>query len=81
MFLVAFDGNHCYVKNLPNSGTRFYTYNHFVSNVGGYGKQTDGRAFHNTMLFHLMESERLNIPPVDNLPGTEIIYKRHGQAK
>lgn len=86
--LGAIDGKHCRVKCPPKSGSMFYNYKHFFSivlqgvadahcrfvaiEVGGYGKQSDGGTFRNSSLFHLMESERLNIPPDDKLPGTEI---------
>lgn len=87
--LGAIDGKHCRVKCPPHSGTMFYNYKHFFSivlqgvadancrfvaiEVGGYGKQSDGGTFRNSSLFHLMESGRLNIPPDEVLPGTDIV--------
>lgn len=85
----AIDGKHVRVKCPPHSGSMFYNYKQFFSialqavadakyrfvavEVGGYGKQSDGGTFRNSLLFQLMESGRLNIPSDDVLPGTSIV--------
>lgn len=85
----AIDGKHVRVKCPPHSGSMFYNYKQFFSivlqavadanyrfvavEVGGYGKQSDGGTFRNSSLFQLMQSERLDIPQDDVLPGTSIV--------
>lgn len=43
----------------------------FISiEVGGFGKQSDGGRFDNSVLCKLMEKNMLNIPPDCNLPNS-----------
>lgn len=87
--LGAIDGKHIRLKCPQHSGTMFYNYKNFYSvvlqavadgnykfitiDVGGYGKQSDGGTFRSSSLYHLLQSDALNIPPDIALPSTDIV--------
>lgn len=84
----SLDGKHCQIKCPKNSGSSYFNYLKYFSlvlqgvadadkkfltvEVGARGKQSDGGTFASSALFHLMDSNSLNVPPEKNLPGTNI---------
>lgn len=84
----AIDGKHIRIKCPKHSGTMYFNYKHFYSivlqavadaryrfiiiDVGGYGKQSDGGTFRSSEMFQLLSKGRLNIPPSDFLPDTNV---------
>jgi len=86
--LGSIDGKHCQIKCPTNSGTSHFNYLKYFSlvlqgvadaekkfitiEVGSRGKQNDAGIFAASSLFKLIESNSLNIPPNQNLPGTNI---------
>lgn len=82
------DGKHVRIIYPPHSGTMFYNYKKFYSivlqavcdanyrfiiiDVGAFGKQSDGGTFTSSEMYNLLESNQLNIPEDDFLPGTDI---------
>jgi hypothetical protein len=80
------DGKHCQVKCPPKSGSTYYNYLKYYSvvlqgvadadkkfliiEVGGRGKQSDGGTFAGSKLFELLERNEFNVPPEQELPGT-----------
>lgn len=87
--LGAIDGKHVRIKCPSHSGSMFYNYKNYFSivlqavadanykfittDVGGYGKQSDGGTFRSSSLFRLMESGGLHIPPDSTLPSTDVV--------
>lgn len=47
-------------------------YRFVVIDVGGCGKQNDGKTFEASDLFRLMQTNKLEIPNPANLPGTNV---------
>jgi len=86
--LGSIDGKHCQIKCPQNSGSSYFNYLKYFSlvlqgvadaekkfitiEVGARGKQSDGGTFAASKLCKLLESNNLNIPPNQCLPGTNI---------
>lgn len=86
--LGCLDGKHVRIKCPAHSGSMFFNYKHFFSmvlqglvdghyrfvviDVGGCGKQNDGKTFEASDLFRLMQTNKLEIPNPANLPGTNV---------
>lgn len=82
------DSKHVRIKCPEKSGSMFYNYKHFFSmvlqglvdahyrfivvDVGGCGKQNDGKTFESSDLFRLMQTNTLDIPHPACLPGTNV---------
>lgn len=82
------DGKHVRIKCPKKSGSMFHNYKQFFSivlqglvdghyrfiviDVGGCGKQNDGKTFEASDLFKLMKTESLDIPNSEYLPGTNV---------
>ena len=74
----ALDGKHIALVNPANSGSIFYSYKGFPSIVlmalsdadscftlvdcGQYGRVCDAGVFQNSVIYHLLEGNQLNIP-------------------
>lgn len=85
--LGAVDGKH--VEIINPLGSMYFNYKGYSSivlmavadssyrfvyvDVGGYGKDNDSTAFKRTSLWQGIESNRIELPPAKNLPGTNII--------
>lgn len=86
--LGSIDGKHCQIKCPANSGSSHFNYLRYFSlvlqgvsyaekkfitiEVGARGKQSDGGTFAASTLFKRLESNSLNVPPDQTLPGTNI---------
>jgi hypothetical protein len=82
------DGKHCQVKCPPKSGSTYYNYMKYYSvvlqavadadkkfliiEVEGKGKQSDGGTFVGSGLFESLEKNTFNVPPDQELPGTNM---------
>lgn len=80
----AIDGKHIRIKCPPRSGTMFYNYKQYFSivlqavsdanckfiftEIGAYGKQSDGGTFRSSQMYKLMVRQRLNVPDEECLP-------------
>lgn len=82
------DGKHIRIKAPQNSGSMFYNYKHFFSivlqavtgpnyrfittEVGAFGKESDGGVFTNSNLCKQLENGALNVKSEKCLPGSDI---------
>ena len=71
----------------PNSGSIYNNYKKFFSvvliaivgpdykflmvDIGSYGSDNDSAIFNNTAFYQMMETNELNLPPDESLPGTD----------
>ncbi|KAJ8910966.1 hypothetical protein NQ315_003659 [Exocentrus adspersus] len=85
----AIDGKHCQIKCPPNSGTTHFNYLKYYSlglqavadankkfitiEVGSKGSESDGGVFQSSTLYNLLETNRLNVPPDQALPNSNIV--------
>lgn len=82
------DGKHFRIKKPKLSGSDYYNYKRYFSlvlqgisdadykfiaiEVGGKGRQSDGGTFHFSILNKLLTNNRYNVPPPQNLPGSNV---------
>ncbi|PIK47147.1 putative nuclease HARBI1 [Apostichopus japonicus] len=87
----AIDGKHVVIQTPPNSGSVFFNYKHTFSvvlmaivdhmycftviDVGAFGSCSDGGIFARSQIGRQMDSNELNIPPYQQLPGAPEIGK------
>nr|CAH7732281.1 unnamed protein product [Callosobruchus chinensis] len=85
----AIDGKYVVFEKPPNTGSQFYNYKkefsivllalvdadyRFITvDVGGYGRNSDGRIFRSSQLGKKLLSNQLNLPEPKPLPQTNII--------
>jgi len=79
---------HCHIKCPPNAGSLYFNYKSFHSvnllgvadtnccftliDVGAHGRENDNSVFSNSNFGKAFSSGDLNIPPIRNIPGTNI---------
>ncbi|PIK56885.1 putative nuclease HARBI1 [Apostichopus japonicus] len=87
----AIDGKHVVIQAPPNSGSVFFNYKHTFSvvlmaivdhmycftviDVGAFGSCSDGGIFARSQIGRQMDSNELDIPPYQQLPGAPEIGK------
>lgn len=87
--LGAIDGKHIFIQPPAKSGSLFYNYKSRFSitlmtvvdanyrfiyaSAGTQGRVSDARVFAHSDLREAMNTGTLNFPPVDTLPGTDIV--------
>jgi hypothetical protein len=84
----SIDRKHCHIKCPPNTGSLYFNYKSFHSmnllgvadancyftliDVGALGRENDSSVFSNTSFGRAFSSGNLNVPPMRNIPGTNM---------
>lgn len=84
--LGSIDGKHIRIKCPPKTGSQYYNYKGYFSinlqavasadykflviDVGAYGRESDGGVFRESAFFKLLQNDKMNVPPHNELPGT-----------